>query len=58
MSDRLDELLDELKIDRKEAFAALLFDSEVWTEDDPRPSEEACHILAEELIAFVDGVTK
>lgn len=41
------------RMDRKEAFAALLFDSEVWTEDDPRPSEEACHQLAEELLEFL-----
>jgi len=42
-----------MSIDRKEAIAAVLFDSGVWTEEDPRPSEEACHRLAEELIKFL-----
>ncbi len=44
------------EIDRKEAVAALLFDSEVWDEEEsPRPSEEAVHKLAEELIEFFDN---
>ncbi len=43
------------EIDRKEAVAALLFDSDVWDEEEsPRPSEEAAHKLAEELIEFFD----
>jgi hypothetical protein len=41
------------EIDRKEAFAAMLFDSDHWDEDSPRPSEETAHKLAEEIIAFI-----
>lgn len=48
-------IADQEHMDRKEAFAALLFDSEHWDEDNERPSEEACHKLAEEIIRFVDG---
>lgn len=46
-----EELDDEAirQLDEKEFLAALLFDSEVWSETEERPSEGACHALAEEI---------
>ena len=49
------QIVEQDAMDRKEAFAAMLFDSGVWDEDNERPDEEACHKLAEEIIRFVDG---
>lgn len=45
------------EMDRKEAAADAVFDSAAWSDDDPRPSEEACHILAAEMIEYFDPLS-
>lgn len=43
------------RLDAKEWLAANIFDSPQWDDDSPRPGEEACHALADELL---DVLTK
>jgi len=41
------------RIDQKEHIAAIIFDHE-YSEDDSRPSEEACHKIAETILDYFD----